>query len=277
MDKVTPLTWQNLTEPPRRRERLLKRCRAVAKGSVIRVSMALRKQFAAKSNRILVYHLILPEDRRRFEEHILFLKNHYRLVTANMLYKERCAISSLPLAAITFDDGFRILMADALEILEKHKVKATFFIPTGFVALYRDAKQAGEYSLRAHYYQHPLEPMTPDDLRALKLAGHEIGSHGVSHVRMSTLDRDAAMCDLRDSQSQLSAWLGEPVAGFAYPYGDMSNAFGRPPEWVAGAGYEYGVTLQRGPVTGKSNPMALPREHAEGNWRVEDVAYFLNG
>ena len=167
-------------------------------------------------------------------------------------------------------------MSDALELLEKHSVKATFFVPTSFIELGSDPLRAAEFSRRAHYYQQPLEPMTIDDLRQLQKLGHEIGSHGVSHLGLNAISCTLAARELEGSRARLAAWLKEEPVGFAYPYGDFNSSVGEPPEWVATAGYRYAVTLRRGAVHAGTDPMRLPREHAEGHWRVRDLRYFLS-
>jgi Glycosyltransferase len=270
-----PLTWRYLTEPTAIRKKLHKRVRSAAKRAVIDFALALRPKFTARGNRILVYHLVLHEDRARFNEHLSFLKDHYQIVPASVLAKNRCEASTAPLLSITFDDGFRALMLDAINLVERHNMKATFYVPTAHIELSSEADRAATFSTRAHYYEHPLEPMSPDDLRQLARAGHEIGSHGVSHIGLNALSHRGAVCELEQSQRQLASWIGSPVTGFAYPYGDTHNNIGNVPEWVRLAGYDYAVTLKRGAVNGDSDPMLLPREHAEGNWRVKDLAYFL--
>jgi glycosyltransferase involved in cell wall biosynthesis/peptidoglycan/xylan/chitin deacetylase (PgdA/CDA1 family) len=270
-------TWQALTEPEQISLRFRKHGRALAKRAVIDVALALPWQRTApRGHRILVYHLVLREDRKRFEDHIKFLREHYQLMTVRELLQGVSQATEHPMAAITFDDGFRVLMFDALDLLEKHSVKATFFVPTGFIELASDPSGAAKFSLRAHYYQRPLKPMTVDDLRQMQRLGHEIGSHGVSHLGLNAVSRALAVRELEASRAQLASWLGEEPVGFAYPYGDFNSSVGEPPEWAAAAGYGYAVTLRRGAVHARTDPMRLPREHAEGHWRVRDLRYFLS-
>jgi peptidoglycan/xylan/chitin deacetylase (PgdA/CDA1 family) len=148
-------------------------------------------------------------------------------------------------------------------------------VPTGFIAVSSNPEMAADFSRRVYYYRQPLAPMTPDDLRALRKLTHEIGSHGVSHIGLNRISVHGAACELNDSRRQLAEWLGEPVFGFAYPYGDVHSSLGVTSKWVASAGYEYAVTLNRGKVSSGSDAMLLQRDHAEGNWRASDLAYFL--
>jgi glycosyltransferase involved in cell wall biosynthesis/peptidoglycan/xylan/chitin deacetylase (PgdA/CDA1 family) len=269
-------TWNALTETSGRARHIRRGVRALAKRAVIDAATTLQRQARPHGDRILVYHLVLGEDRARFDAHLAFLRDHFRLVTMSELLEGRAQNNGTPRVAITFDDGFRVQMADALDLLQKHGAKATFFVPTGFIELESEPGLAADYSLRAHHYGRPLAAMTVDDLRDLQRLGHEIGSHGVSHLSMSAVAEPLAHQEAGTSRARLTNWLGHAPAGFAYPYGHAVSSVGDPAAWVAAAGYRYAVTLRRGPVLGDASRMRLPREHVEGNWRVRDLRYFLS-
>lgn len=270
-------TWSSLTHAKQMSIRVHQRGRAWIKRAVIDTTLALPwRKDVPRGHRILVYHLVLKEDRKRFEEHLCYLSDHFKLVTVGDLVRDLHGSSDAPMAAITFDDGFRVLMSDALEVLARNSVKATFFVPTGFIGAASDPIQSTQYSLKAHYYQRPLTPMRVEDLVLLQALGHEIGSHGVSHLAMNAVSRGIAVDELVASRDQLFSWLGVTPRGFAYPYGDCHSSVGELPAWVADAGYSYAVTLQRGIIHCGTNRMMLPRDHVEGRWRARDLQYFMN-
>jgi peptidoglycan/xylan/chitin deacetylase (PgdA/CDA1 family) len=219
----------------------------------------------------------LPEDRKRFEEHLKFLSDHFTLCTVTELLAERNADtkSDRYRAAISFDDGFRILMGGCLELCQRYGVRATYYVPTEFVQLSASPELAAKYSLRAHYYNVPLEPMQKEDLKLLTDLGHEIGSHGYSHMKLSFLSRQAAHRELTLSMRQIAEWTGKIPTGFAYPYGVLSSSVGQPSEWVRDTDYRYAVTLRRGLITEQTDRYQIPRDHVEGNWRLRDLRYFL--
>jgi peptidoglycan/xylan/chitin deacetylase (PgdA/CDA1 family) len=269
-------TWKELTTPATLGARARRDARALTKQAVIRVSSAVAPGlWRPRGSRILVYHLVLREDRRRFDEHLSFLTDHYRVVTVGRLLAEITAGSAGPFAALSFDDAFDELLHDALEIMDLRGVKATFFVPTGFVELADTPDVAGRFSLGSHYYERPLRPMKVDDVRRLHALGHEVGSHGVSHLDLGAVSQTLAAQELGESRKRLLDWLGVAPAGFAYPYGSLKSSVGAPPEWVAAAGYAYAVTLERGAISTETDRMRVPREHAEGSWRAGDLRYFL--
>jgi glycosyltransferase involved in cell wall biosynthesis/peptidoglycan/xylan/chitin deacetylase (PgdA/CDA1 family) len=272
-----PQTWDALSIPRDWVPRVKATARAYAKKCAIHLSLEITPRKRAHGNRILVYHLVLPEDKDRFKDHLKFLNDHFAICSLAEMRRASIGDSNGGgyRVAITFDDGFRVLTRTCLETLQQFGVKATFFVPTGFIELSRDPAQAEKFSLRAHHYNLPLEPMQPEDLKLLADLGHEVESHGLSHISLKNLPRPMAERELTSSKSLIAYWTGKKPVGFAYPYGHVVSTQGHPPEWVQAAGYEYAVTLKRGPVEESSNPFLLPREHAEGNWPWWELSYFL--
>lgn len=69
-----------------------------------------------------------------FEAQMRFLRKHYRIVSLAELCRELESPSSLdPAVAITFDDGYRDLYAQAFPILRKYEIPATIFLVAGAV------------------------------------------------------------------------------------------------------------------------------------------------
>jgi peptidoglycan/xylan/chitin deacetylase (PgdA/CDA1 family) len=270
-------TWESLTSSNSLIENARRKSRHLAKKTIIRMGTLFPIRVKANSHRILVYHLVLPHDRKSFEEHIRFLQDHYLLNSIPEVYEAACnpQANGSYRVAITFDDGFRVLMSDCLEVLQKHGVRATFLVPTGFVDLWDQPDLASDFSLRAHYYSKPLEPMRPMDVKGLMKLGHCIGSHAVSHLSISWMSRGRVLHEMKKSRQKIAEWTGIPPSIFAYPYGHASHIHGSVSGWVEEAGYSFGLTLRRGRVDSKSDPLMLPREHAEGNWSVRDLKYFL--
>lgn len=248
------------------------RSRKLIRSAVIGLaSSAASKPMGA---RILVYHLVLRDDRKNFSQHLKYLSDHFQLMTVDDLLKKKNEQND-QCVAISFDDTFKVLLGDALELLDKHQIRATFFAPIGFNAVASDRARVTDYARRAFPSHRALVPMTVEDLQNLHALGHEIGSHGVNHLSMSNLSKSAASWELNTSRRFLEAYLGARITGFAYPYGDTANCFGDTDRWVQEAGYDYAVTLKRGRVAAKSEPFLLPREHVEGNWPLAHLRFFL--
>ena len=82
---------------------------------------------------ILVYHEIPPEgdstfvDRKVFERHIMFLKEHFHLISPNNLGENRSPLKKIRVL-LTFDDSFRNHAEVVAPILRRHNVPAIFFV-----------------------------------------------------------------------------------------------------------------------------------------------------
>jgi peptidoglycan/xylan/chitin deacetylase (PgdA/CDA1 family) len=129
------------------------------------------------------------------------------LVTRNLPVKLVRSHLRRPVASITFDDFPRSAWREGGPILDRYGAKATYYAAGRFCGQTEDG----------------IEYYVPDDLTALRDAGHEIGCHTYSHeygtgVASRRLDEDVARNDgfVRDL-------LGDyPLTSFAYPYGDVS-------------------------------------------------------
>jgi peptidoglycan/xylan/chitin deacetylase (PgdA/CDA1 family) len=193
-----------------------------------------------------------------------------------------------PLLAVTFDDGTLDNHEFALPVLRDAGMRATFFVPVdavttgdplwhdraGFAVLGRGRGDptetvvhmkrldpiARQRTLEAMAGGSPLPPwagmMTWDHVRALADAGHEIGSHSMSHAILPQCARTQKRHELATSRRLLERHLGRPVPTIAYPNGDVDEETER---LAAEAGYALGVTTRWGTNPPGARPLALHR------------------
>lgn len=143
------------------------------------------------------------------------------------------------LVSLTFDDGYAD-QRNALPLLAKHKMRATFYIIDG--------------NIRYPAY------LTWPQIRAIAQAGHEIGGHTSSHPHLTEISPARQRREVCDGRATLLA-AGFRVSSFAYPYGDTSPAVAR---LVKSCGYTTARDTS-GLVNGEScadcpvgNPLPLP-------------------
>jgi peptidoglycan/xylan/chitin deacetylase (PgdA/CDA1 family) len=98
--------------------------------------------------------------------------------------------------------------------------------------------------------------MTPDQLRRLAAAGHEVGSHTLTHPLLPQLDDAQLAHELAASREMLQGWLQSPVSGFCYPNGDHDD---RVVDAVRRAGYGHACTTQHGRNAPAADPYRLRR------------------
>lgn len=99
-----------------------------------------------------------------------------------------------------------------------------------------------------------------------------IGAHSVHHAMLSEQNAHDQAFEVRESKRQIENWLGKPVKGFAYPYGNYNKIT---QQLIKEAGFEYAVSTESKLVTMEDDPFALPRIQVK-NWCVYEFASKIN-
>jgi peptidoglycan/xylan/chitin deacetylase (PgdA/CDA1 family) len=195
----------------------------------------------------------LTVDVEMFERYCRFFRHHFRVVSLPSLVDrlER----GLPLdrqLAITFDDGYLDNFENAVPILEKLSLPATFFlvsqwIGTDIVPWWDEA--AGQ--------RHPW--MTWDQVRSLHRRGFDIGGHTRTHVDLGAVHDAPALEEITLGRAEIEQQLGAPVEMFAYPYGRQTNLLESNRELVRQAGYRCCCSCFGGVVGRGADPFRLLR------------------
>jgi peptidoglycan/xylan/chitin deacetylase (PgdA/CDA1 family) len=141
--------------------------------------------------------------------------------------------------AVTFDDGFRSVHAHALPVLRALGVPATLFVPTAYMGTGQLMAWSGIDQWVDTEWEPELMPCSWEELRELRDAGWEIGSHTVSHPYLTQLTDADLAAELEVSRATLRDRLGGDCTSVAYPYGDVDDrvaeAAGRAGYWAAAA------------------------------------------
>ncbi len=102
--------------------------------------------------------------------------------------------------AISFDAAWgNEETAQLLDILDKYKVKATFFLVGDWVD---------------HF---------PGDVKTIAEKGHDIGNHSNTHPHMPQLSSDTASTEITACNDKIKALTGKSPTLFRPPYGDYDN------------------------------------------------------
>lgn len=149
-------------------------------------------------------------------------------------------------AALSFDDGYRDNLANAIPALAEMGAVGTIYVVTSEIG--RDGPSwIDNDDGRARL-------LTASELRDVSAAGWEIGSHCNTHQRLTNLSSDQQREELHVSKSTLEQLLGMPVQSLCYPYGVYSDVTLQLAEEV---GYDNAVTTaKRG---GKASRYAVSR------------------
>ncbi|WP_242344859.1 polysaccharide deacetylase family protein [Anaeromyxobacter terrae] len=190
--------------------------------------------------------------------HVRFLRAlGYRFTTVS----EALATDAGRLACVTFDDGFRDNVDLGLPALRALGVPGTVYVVTGEVG-----RQAVSFDEETGTGASDMASW--DDLRKLRDAGWEVGSHGAAHRRLARLPADEQRRLVAASREALARELGSPPRSFAFPYGSYSA---ETLHAVREAGFESALTTRRGVAREDDDPFQLPRVTIGGQHALHAV------
>jgi peptidoglycan/xylan/chitin deacetylase (PgdA/CDA1 family) len=147
---------------------------------------------------------------------------------------------------ITFDDGYRDNLQNALPILQQHGYPAVVFVPIAFLDDTRPLPH--EEPLRLLGVRN--ETVDWDDLAALEAGGIRIESHGIGHQPLSDLDPAEATREIAISKLRLEERLGREVEAYAFVKGSLADYRPEHASLVQQAGYKLAFTS----VSGANGP-----------------------
>ena len=156
--------------------------------------------------------------------------------------------ASQPKAIITFDDGFRNVLDNGLEILARNQFRAIQFLVSGFLG------RTNEWDIEKGDVAEPL--MDEGQVRTWLVAGHEIGSHSATHRNLKRLDRAEAHEEIFASKKSLEDRFGTEVRHFCYPFGGWNESVR---DMVGEAGYHTACTVAFGVNDGATPRLELRR------------------
>ena len=118
--------------------------------------------------------------------------------------------------AVTFDDGFASTFEHSMPVLTGLRIPATMFMVADRIGGDND------WMHRRGMPQRTL--MDASQLREMHAAGITIGSHTLTHPKLTECEPEQMSREIADSKSKLEDILSHPVQHFAYPYGLYDEA-----------------------------------------------------
>lgn len=148
---------------------------------------------------------------KHFSKQIGYLKNQqFHFLTIQELLEWYRGERTLPKKSvlITFDDGYKDFMENALPVLNKYSASAVMFV-------------------HANRLSEPLQNNIPlmswEDIREAKARGIEIGDHSFSHPSLKTLNREELLQEIELAQRAFQEHLSFQPEAFAYPGGKFNQ------------------------------------------------------
>lgn len=203
---------------------------------------------ATNGFRALTYHSItdalsgsdayqMTTPRQMFDDQMAYLKeNRYAVVSCDEAVDALIGRKPLPPRSIciTFDDGFRDNLTNAIPVLERYGFRATIFLTVDYMGAGREYLDWNE---------------------ARSAAGSGVvsfGAHTMSHRRLRGLGADGLDREIVISRRILEDKLGVPIGLFAYPFGSYGSFDRGVKKTLLAAGYKAAFTT----VAGSNGPGA---------------------
>ena len=219
-------------------------------------ALAPFRSLFGQGNPILTYHKLGPRPRKvrlkgMYMSSRLFARQLEELraagFTAGTL--DTCAGPVTPgRIVITFDDGYANVLRYGLEPLGAAGFKGIQFLVADLLGEHNtwDVPQG----------EAPEVMMEAAQVREWLAAGHEIGSHTLTHPFLTKLSPAQAREEITASRKKLEDLFARPIAHFCYPYGDSNEAVR---DMVQSAGYKTACTTNPGLNHAADSPFALNR------------------
>ncbi len=219
--------------------------------------------------RVLMYHKVndIPDNPTtvpvgRFDEQLAQVRElGYQTVGLDAVLDYYTTGTPLPEHAvlITFDDGYRDTLENALPVLQKHGCPAVIFVPVAYM------EDATPLPHETHLIERGMRNPTLDWglMRELDAGGVRVESHGIAHRPLADVSLDEAVREIAVSKLKLEEKLGRPVRAYAYVKGSEAHFHPVHESILKQAGYEIAFTSisrSNGPDT---SPFRLGRYNVE--------------
>lgn len=167
---------------------------------------------------------------------------------------------SVPVVALTFDDGFVDFLTEAVPILAEADATATLYMAVGHVGGPATwlGRRAEEFGPLLSWWQ----------LREVAAAGVEIGNHSRWHHPLDVLPQAELAEQVWTSRERLRQETQTEVATFAYPHGYHNH---RVRAVVAEHGHRTACTVGHRRYSLDGNRLAIPRLQPTGDHSGADL------
>ena len=163
--------------------------------------------------RILTYHSIGARDHEmNVTPAALREQMAWLAANATVISLEQAARGE-PGVAVTIDDGYRDALTNAAPVLTDLRVPATVFVVAGRFGGFLDHDDASREN----------RLLARDEVFELHDMGIDIGSHALTHRRLSLLPEREQAHEISESKRILEQILQRPVPTFAYPFGSSAD------------------------------------------------------
>ncbi|CAK0769767.1 hypothetical protein CCP3SC1AL1_480008 [Gammaproteobacteria bacterium] len=224
------------------------------------------------------YHHVFSDERKGFSRHLNTMKKYGEFISLDQAVK--LLEKKLPIDGkyfcLTFDDGFRNVLTNALPILTEQQVPSAVFLISNLVL--ENSWSWNEQHDAFFKVRKPATMLTWEDCRILATAGVTLGSHTANHRKLIELSGEEVKNELKDSKDQIEKAIGRPCEHFCCPWGKPTRDFRteRDPELARQLGYRSFLTTHWGVVKTGDSPFSVRRVGIVAKYGLAQLRYFLS-
>lgn len=194
------------------------------------------------------YNNVFPEE---FEKQMKYLKANFEVITVSEYVRriEKSLIKGDEIC-VTFDDGFKDNYIYALPILNKYRLKASFFLTTKHIEddvpfpwMPMDRGGRDDFSRNPERWL----PLSWKEVKDMMDSGMEFGTHTHTHRdSLSNLSLEDAKKEIEDSTRTFFDRTGVYPEVFSYPHGTFKDYSAAHIEILKGHDYKAALTTNIG-------------------------------
>jgi len=159
---------------------------------------------------VFCYHSVPDAFQQRFRRQLYLIHKTSKIIPADANIRLK---AWRRYSIVTFDDGFRSVLKNALPVLKEWKIPATIFFATNYF---------GGFPVWIQEENHPdrnEKIMSSTEMKQLNSGIINIGSHTASHPLLNSLANPEITKELLQSKERLEELSRRSVSLFAIPFG----------------------------------------------------------
>ena len=164
---------------------------------------------------------------------------------------------------ITFDDGYKNNLTNALPILKKFKFKSTCYLVSNLIGSYNIWDENKKFYKKK-------ELMNESDINEWLANDQFIGSHSLNHYNLQLIEKNSQLNEIISSKKNIEDTFKVNIDSFSYPYGRYNKSLLE----LVKSNYKFCITTSRSRLDlERHDRFRLPRVHVNKNTSL--LIFFL--
>lgn len=227
------------------------------------------------------YHHVFDDEKKGFERQLKYLKNFGEFISMDdvvQLIEQKEPLNGRYFC-VSFDDGYRCLYNNMLEVTAPIDIPVIIYLPTDYIGLH-ESREEDVIKIKNNRIGNPrlLSFLNWDQCREMLQHKVSFGSHTKSHAALKNLQPHEIEQELQLSKKMIQEELQVPCVHFACPWGLKDIHFDPTitTPLAKAMGYRTFATTHRGKMLPGDDLFLLKRDHLLANWSNAHLAYFFN-